>query len=123
VSKRVLIIDDDQTICALLEDTLSASGYETVVTHDAMKGLEAALGENKPDLILLDMQMPGGGANVFIQLGQDARTKDIPVFFTTALPEHEVLGQIPKTPQCKGYFAKPFNFTAMLPAIGKTLGQ
>jgi len=123
MAKKVLIIDDDLTICALLEDTLSAAGYDAVVTHDAMKGIEAALGEGKPDLILLDMQMPGGGATVFIQLGQDPKTKDIPVFFTTALPEHEVLGQIPNTAQCKGYFPKPFNFSVMLPAIEKAVGK
>ncbi len=123
MAKKILIIDDDLTICALLEDTLAAAGYETDVTHDAVKGIEAALGESQPDLILLDMQMPGGGATVFIQLGQDKRTKDIPVFFTTALPESEVLGQIPNNPQCKGYFPKPFNFSAMLPAIEKAVSK
>jgi len=123
MAKKILIVDDDLTICALLDDTLQTAGYETEVTHDAVKGIEAALGERTPDLILLDMQMPGGGATVFIQLGQDARTKNVPVFFTTALPESEVLGQIPKSPQCKGYFAKPFNFSAMLPAIEKAASK
>ena len=122
-ARKILVIDDDQTICALLEDTLQAAGYETLITHDAVKGIEAALGEAPPDLILLDMQMPGGGATVFIQLGQDSRTKGIPVFFTTALPEHEVKNQTPASPQYKGYFPKPFNFGAMLPAIEKILSK
>ncbi|MBI3553798.1 MAG: response regulator [Elusimicrobia bacterium] len=121
--KRILVIDDDQTICSLLDDTLTAAGYETIITHDALKGIEAAMGEKPPALILLDMQMPGGGATVFIQLGLDARTKGIPVFFTTALSESEVRGQIPNSPQCKGYFPKPFNFSAMLPAIEKVLSK
>lgn len=122
MAKKILVVDDDQTICALLEDTLTSFGYEVVITNDAIKGMEAALGQ-APDLILLDMQMPGGGPTVYIQLGQDASTKNIPIFFTTALSEDEVHQMIPSSPQCKGYFPKPFNFPAMLPAIEKVLGQ
>lgn len=123
MAKKILVIDDDRTICALLEDTLQAVGYKTTVTHDAIKGMEAALADPPPDLILLDMQLPGGGPYIYMQLGRDEKTRDIPVFFTTALSEDEVEQMIPKSPQCKGYFPKPFNFPKMLPAIEKILAK
>lgn len=123
MAKRILVIDDDRTICALLEDTLQSFGYQVTVTHDAIKGMEAALSAAPPDLILLDMQLPGGGPYIYMQLGREEKTKGIPVFFTTALSEDEVRQMIPSSPQCKGYFSKPFNFPAMLPAIEKALAQ
>jgi DNA-binding response OmpR family regulator len=122
VAKRVLIIDDDELICAMLTTALTDAGYEAVTAGDALEGLEAAAKKvTAPDLILLDMQMPGGGVNTFIKLSRDPATSRIPVFFTTALPSHEVLPLLPASLQCSGYFQKPFVMTALLEQVKKIL--
>ena len=59
--KRILIVDDDAEIRDLLEFDISSSGYFVDTASDGMEGLNKAL-NNKYDLILLDVMMPGAAA-------------------------------------------------------------
>lgn len=56
--KSVLVIDDDPNVLKLLESTLSPEGYRVIVAADGAYGM-ALLNEDKPDLVLLDIGMPG----------------------------------------------------------------
>lgn len=81
---RVLVADDDADICDLLEHHLHKAGYEVQVVHDGPAVL-AAVEQNVPDLLLLDVQMPRlTGVEVCRQLGADPRWCDMPVIFLTA---------------------------------------
>ncbi len=85
----VLCIDDDPTILELLGDYLEALGYETLRAPNGEKGLELAR-QHLPDLILLDVMMPGlSGFEVCRELKKDSTTRDIPVVMVTALGEIE----------------------------------
>jgi DNA-binding response OmpR family regulator len=59
VGKKILIIDDDPVLLRILRALLTTSNYETVVAADAISGMSAARKE-KPDLIILDIGLPGG---------------------------------------------------------------
>ena len=80
---RVLIVDDKEDnvelICDILEDR-----YEYLKAYSGLGGLKLAV-EGKPDLILLDVQMPDlNGFEVIRELKMDDRTRSIPVIFVTA---------------------------------------
>lgn len=86
-NSTVMIIDDTPENLALLSDTLSESGYRVLVATDGTSALEQ-IGFLKPDIILLDVLMPGiNGFETCKRLKNDASTSTIPVIFMTALSE------------------------------------
>ena len=81
---RVLIIDDDKTLVTLMTTLLRKEGFQVQAAFDAAAGFMAAQ-KQRPDLILLDMQMPaGGGATAWQRLSSSSHTQGIPVVFVTA---------------------------------------
>jgi len=85
MAKKILIIDDNENNRLLMSDILQYRGYEISEVEDGEKGIKKAA-ELKPDLILLDMQMPGidGFAAAKILKG-DPLTKDIKIIVVTSL--------------------------------------
>lgn len=63
---KILIIDDDPSLRSAYEDICTKNGWEVITAGDGKAGLDAAL-KNKPDIILLDMLMPGMGGLDFLQ--------------------------------------------------------
>lgn len=84
---RILIVDDNQQNCELLEAYLSGEGYQIDVAYDGISTLERVVVE-QPDLILLDIMMPKlSGYEVCQQLKQKDATRNIPIIMVTALNE------------------------------------
>ncbi|NPV02108.1 MAG: response regulator [Brevinematales bacterium] len=83
--KTVLIIDDTPLNIKILSDALKDE-YRILVAPNGERGLELARGENTPDVILLDIMMPGmDGFEVCRRLKADGATSGIPVMFITAM--------------------------------------
>lgn len=86
---KVLIVDDTPENIQVLMETLR-SEFVIVAAKSGEKALRLALAEPRPDIILLDIMMPGlDGYTVCQRLKADARTRDIPVIFITALTDEE----------------------------------
>jgi DNA-binding response OmpR family regulator/DNA-binding CsgD family transcriptional regulator len=86
---RILIVDDTPGNLALLVDALQAAGHRPFVATSGEAAL-ARLGQSQPALILLDMRMPGmDGLETCARIQADARWRDIPVIFMTAVEEPE----------------------------------
>ncbi|MCE0556638.1 MULTISPECIES: response regulator [unclassified Motilimonas] len=102
---RLLLIDDDRELAALLKEFLSLEGFETELAHDGEAGLEKALRQSY-DLILLDVMMPK--LNGFDTLKQLRQTSQQPVLMLTAKGEEidRVLGL---EMGADDYLAKPFS--------------
>ncbi len=85
----ILVVDDQEANVRLMGTLLSAAGFDVMPAlsgEQALQRLDASL----PDLILLDLRMPGGdGLWVLDQLKRDQKTADIPVIFVTAAHERE----------------------------------
>lgn len=82
--QRILVVDDTPSNISILGETL-ADRYEIVVATNGVDALETASTFPPPDLILLDIMMPGmDGYQVCAQLKESALTRDIPVIFVTA---------------------------------------
>ena len=87
MSKRVLVVDDDENTRRFLSVALEANGYEAVTAEDGDDGFQKVQDE-KPDLILLDVMMPKKtGFVLFKQLRRKDEFKDIPVIMLTAVAE------------------------------------
>ena len=82
--QRILIIEDEPDIADLVGFNLQRAGYEVSKAYDGITGTAAALQE-RPDLIVLDLMLPGrDGYAVFSELRRDPRTTSIPVIMLTA---------------------------------------
>ena len=80
----VLIIEDNEKNMKLARDILQAKGYKTVEAETGEEGVKLAK-ERKPDLVLMDIQLPGiNGIEAFRQLRAEAATAKIPVVALTA---------------------------------------
>jgi len=77
--KKILIVDDDPAITNMLDKLIKAHGYDTLTAQDGLQALNAARAE-KPDLILLDVMLPGmDGYKVCRWIKFDQQLKKIPV--------------------------------------------
>lgn len=80
----VLIVEDNEKNMKLVRDILQAKGFKTVEAVTGEEGVKLAK-EKKPDLVLMDIQLPGiSGIEAFKQLRADAKTARIPVIALTA---------------------------------------
>jgi PAS domain S-box-containing protein len=85
----VLVVDDTPEILSLIH-TLLRDTYQVKSANNGSKGLQIARSDPQPDLILLDIMMPGmDGYEVCTQLKNDPKTRDIPIIFLTAKSEIE----------------------------------
>jgi DNA-binding response OmpR family regulator len=83
----ILIVDDIPANLAVAVDYLEANQFQVLVARDGEEGIERA-GLVQPDLVLLDVMMPGiDGFETCRRLKANARTRDIPVIFMTALAD------------------------------------
>ena len=81
--RKILIIEDDKSLCTLLTTVLKDENFEILIAEDGKEGLKIAR-EQLPDLILLDLEMPGmKGLEVLKELRNYEKTKDIRVIILT----------------------------------------
>jgi CheY-like chemotaxis protein len=108
VGSKVLIADDNQQNCELLDAYLSDEGYEISMAFDGQQTLDS-VAESQPDLILLDIMMPRlSGYEVCQQLKQDKQTRDIPILMVTALAEKADIEKAVEA-GCDDFLSKPVN--------------
>lgn len=106
MTTQILIVDDDQELRDLLRDYLVRQGIEVSVLHDAAS-LEKRLERERPDLIVLDLMMPGvDGLTALRQLR--AAGDDIPVIMLTARAD-DVDRIVGLELGADDYLGKPFN--------------
>jgi len=88
--KRILIIDDEEDFCQLVKKNVEMTGeFEVHIATNGDDGIRLAK-EIKPDLILLDVVMPGmDGSDVASQIRDDESIKDTPIVFLTAIVREE----------------------------------
>jgi two-component system, cell cycle response regulator DivK len=117
---RVLIVEDNAANMTFAVFLLKSVGHEVLTALDAEAGLTLAR-VACPDLILMDIQLPGmDGLEATALLKQDAATRAIPVIALTALAMKGDEERI-RAAGCDGYIAKPIAYKAFLEAIAAQL--
>lgn len=85
MTKKILCIEDDPDMIEYVQIILGRAGYEVIGAEGGAQGLKA-MHQEQPDLILLDLMMPGmDGAEVLLRQKRDPAIRDIPVIALTAL--------------------------------------
>ena len=121
MSKTVLIVEDNELNMKLFHDLLEAHGYRTVGTRNGIEALDLAR-EHRPDLILMDIQLPEvSGLEVTKWLKDDADLKRIPVVAVTAFAMKGDEERI-RDGGCEAYISKPISVTHFLETVRRYLG-
>ena len=122
MTKTILIVEDNELNMKLFNDLLEAHGYVTVQTRNGMEAIELAR-LNRPDLILMDIQLPEvSGLQVTQWIKSDEELKHIPVIAITAFA---MKGDEEKMRQggCEAYLSKPISVVKFLETVKSYLGE
>ena len=119
---RILIVEDNAANMKLACLLLQNAGHEALSAGDAEIGLTMAR-EERPDLILMDIQLPGmDGLAATVLLKKDPLTMAIPVIALTAMAMKEDREKT-RTAGCDAYIAKPLRYKELLAAIDTLLAK
>ena len=118
----ILIVEDNPLNAKLVRDVLLARGYRVAESTTAERGLEIAR-EQRPDLILMDIQLPGmDGRRALAELRRDPSTRAIPVIAVTAsvmpIEREEILAA-----GFDGYQAKPLSVKELLAEVAGLIAK
>lgn len=120
MSKRILMVEDTEDNRQILRDLIGSAGYELIEATDGAAGVAMAA-EHKPDLILMDIQLPVmDGYEATRRIKADAALRHIPVIAVTS---YALSGDEAKTRAagCDGYVSKPFSPRHLLAMIREFL--
>ncbi len=122
MNKKVLIVEDNELNMKLFNDLLEAHGIDTVQTQEGKLAFDMAR-EHKPDLIIMDIQLPEiSGLEITKRLKEDAELKSIPVIAVTAFA---MKGDEQKIREggCEGYVSKPISVSNFINVVKTHLGN
>ena len=120
MTKRILIIEDQEDNRAIMRDLLTGAGFELIEAADGEEGVKLARSE-RPDLILMDIQLPViDGYEATRRIKAIAELKSIPIIAVTS---YALSGDEAKTREagCDGYVAKPFSPRHLLAKVREFL--
>ena len=118
VKKKILVVDDEEDVAKALKVRLKANGYHVISATDSVQAFMMA-NKEKPDLILLDIMIPGGGGFVVAErLKQSSATHHIPIIFLTGISGGEERAY---KVGASGYMMKPYQPEKLLETIHNTL--
>ncbi|MGJ8564156.1 MAG: response regulator [Alphaproteobacteria bacterium] len=116
--KKILIVEDNELNMKLFSDLLDAHGYETSQAREGLKAISMAK-EVKPDLILMDIQLPEvSGLEVTKWIKDDEELANIPIIAVTAFAMRGDEKRI-RDGGCEDYISKPITITSFLSTIRK----
>ena len=120
MKKRILIIEDTEDNRRILRDLLTHAGYDLIEADDGAKGVAMAA-EHRPDLILMDIQLPTiDGYEATRQIKANPDLRHIPI---VAVTSYALSGDEAKTMAagCDGYIAKPLAYKDFLATVASRL--
>ena len=120
MGKRILVIDDEVELVKAVQIRLQTNGYEVEVAYDGLTGVDKAK-KDKPDLILLDIIMPGmDGYEVAKNLLAMPQTRDIKIIVFTASQQRDLEDKC-KELGITTFIMKPFETPNLLEMVNKIL--
>jgi CheY-like chemotaxis protein len=117
---KILVVDDDASSLELIEAMLVPNGYEIITANDGSKAV-AIIIEKKPDLILLDIMMPGlDGYSTLTKIKENQTISKIPVVMLTAMG-FQLNKELALRFGAVGYITKPVDLDELLKTISRLL--
>ncbi len=119
----ILVVDDEDHILDLVSSVLEVEGYEVLKAGDGYQCLDH-LKKAKPDLILLDMMMPGmSGREVCEKIRSDPKLRSLKVAFLTVANFSEIGKDVLKSMGIVDYITKPFNNKDLVKRVKKAINN
>ncbi|MEO1291568.1 MAG: phosphate regulon transcriptional regulator PhoB [Pseudomonadota bacterium] len=120
MAARILVVEDEEALCALLDYNLRKEGFEVVIAQNGEDALDL-LKDDKPDLILLDWMLPHvSGIEICRQVRARSESRDIPIIMLTARSEEEDRIRGLDT-GADDYLTKPFSTTELIARVRAVL--
>jgi two-component system sensor histidine kinase/response regulator len=117
---RILVVDDESDVVLIIKTTLQAEGYDVASATNGKDALEEAF-ETRPDLIVLDVMMPGmTGFDVLKELKANESTATVPVVMLTGVSDKKKIQEALES-GIDYYVVKPFDFDDLLGKIKHAL--
>ena len=114
--KKIMIIDDDPVVVRYLSAVFSDNGYATCSATSSTEGLEVVKAE-KPDLICLDLQMPGEwGPRFYRKLRKDKKFKGVPIIVVSGIDGNHAIKD------AVAFVKKPFDPEKLVGIVKNTIG-
>ena len=121
MAHKIMVVDDEPEMLGLLKFTLERAGYEVSTCDNGRQAWDAII-QFKPDLLILDVMLPGiDGYSLQVKLAQESATKDIPIIVLTSLGPAKTLFQ--KFPQVASFMTKPFGNDELLENVRLALAR
>lgn len=122
MSQRILVVDDAPSVTAVVQFVLETEGYDAEIVEDGRVALQA-IAARRPDLILLDLNVPGlDGYQVAAKLQEDPGTASIPIILLTGTQETANSSRLAGYP-IKDIVLKPFSPKELAARIRKVLND
>jgi CheY-like chemotaxis protein len=119
---KILVVDDDVTVTQLLKMLLSVAGHQPTTINDSNEALEM-MAQLHPDLITLDLMMPGlTGFELCELLHNDPRFDTIPILIVSARDDTESMEKAYQA-GASGYITKPFGVETLIQKIAELISS
>ena len=119
--KKVLLVDDSQTVLMMEKMILAKGAFDIVTAKDGLEAISKSKSE-KPDVILLDVMMPNlDGLSACAQIRAEETTKNIPIIMVTTRGEEQNIETAFRN-GCTDYVTKPINGLELLTKLSSILG-
>ena len=121
-SRKILLVDDSETVLQMEQMILAKSSYELILARDGEEGVAKALAI-QPDLILMDVVMPKmNGFEAMKQLRENAQTRSVPIVMVTSKAEAESM-EAGYQNGCSDYIIKPIDQLELMIKVKNLLGE
>jgi CheY-like chemotaxis protein len=119
---KIMLVDDDDSILQMIRASLEGEGFQVRTGRDARNFLKKAV-DYKPDLIVTDLMMPGGGGYELLRsLQSDDITRKIPVLLMTGYSmDNSTKTMMQQEPNLAGYFEKPLRPEKLIRKVHEVL--
>jgi DNA-binding response OmpR family regulator len=119
MDRKILIVEDDDSILDVLRIILNNAGYKTILHSDGRQVISGQF--ESPDLFLLDKQLSGiDGLDICKHLKENPRTKDIPIIMVSANPQ---IAMLSLEAGANDYIEKPFTIELLLRKVRKQINH
>lgn len=115
---RILAVDDDNSMTVYYTALFEEAGYEVSTASDATAAL-MKFRDFKPDLVVLDAEIPAGGGEMVFEMTREVLGSSVPIVFVTGLPERVLNFALTKSNT--RVFKKPVKSEELLSAVAKLL--
>jgi DNA-binding response OmpR family regulator len=123
MKKRVLVVDDSPIALAMAREALEEGGFEVITALDAKEADTCIYGNNRPDLVILDVMLPmlDGDKKAKLLKGNEL-TSDIPILLMSSKPEEELCLLVHES-GADGFIRKPFGHQQIVARVEDTLRE